>query len=159
GNFLSRFGHLPDHAHDRISSLDRRGHEEKCYQQALSSAKAEKNYRESARAKLELAYFRRAEPTVAERLYREASFELEEVAPALRDSRWHSALGRALRDLADLLATRPDRLDEASSVLRRAMAIHAFHGRHLQMAYSLTTAARIAFAAGRYSEAINQAMD
>jgi len=39
------------------------------------------------------------------------------------------------------------------------MAIHAFHGRHLQMAYSLTTAARIAFAAGRYSEAINQAMD
>jgi hypothetical protein len=156
---MSRFGPLPGQANLPLSRMQKRQQEEACYQRALALANAERNTRESARAKQELAYFRHGEPAVAERLYREASVELERAALEFRDSRWHSALGRALRDRADLLARSPNRLDEASALLRRAMAIHSFHGRDLQMAYSVTTAARIAFTACRYSEAIALAMD
>jgi tetratricopeptide (TPR) repeat protein len=158
GNFLSRFNRLPGQENE-LRGMEKRQKEEECYRHALSFAIAENNFREIGRAKQELAYFKHSEPTVAERLYRDASVALEKATPEFRDSRWHSALGRALRDRADLLAEHRDRVDEASSLLRRAMAIHLFHGRRLQMAYSLTTAARIAFTAGRYSDAISDAMD
>lgn len=158
GNFMSRYGRRPGESKP-LSSLEKRIEEESYYRHALGLAVEEGNSRESARAKLELAYFRHAEPAVADRLYREATVDLEKASPQLRDSRWHSALGRALRDRADLLASQSGRLEEAGSLLRRAMAIHSFHGRHLQMAYSLTTAARIAFTAGRFSDAIREAMD
>lgn len=64
-----------------------------------------------------------------------------------------------LRDWADLLAFSPDRLDKARDYLARAMAIHSFHGRRLQIAYCLNTAARIDLTVGHFSEAIENAVD
>jgi hypothetical protein len=39
------------------------------------------------------------------------------------------------------------------------MAIHSFHGRRLQIAYCLDTAARIALTGGQFSDAIQNAVD
>jgi hypothetical protein len=64
-----------------------------------------------------------------------------------------------LRDWADLLSADPDRLEEASRLLRRATAIQAFHGLRLELAYSTATAARIALASERYTKAIDHAVD
>lgn len=59
------------------------------------------------------------------------------------DPRWGSALGRALRDYADLLAGRPERASNAVPCLRRALMIHAFDGRPNQVGAVLRTRSRL----------------
>ena len=99
----------------------------------------------------------RGQKETAEMLFQLALVDLE--ASTERDSRWYFALSAVLRDWADLLSGLPDRLDDASRLLRRATAIQAFHGLRLELAYSTATAARIALAAGHYTEAIDHAVD
>jgi hypothetical protein len=96
---------------------------------------------------------------VAEMLYGQALLDLEKCPVEQHDYRWHGTLGALLRDWADLLSESPERLDKARELLARAMAIHSFHGRRLQIAYCLTTAARIALAARQFSLAIQNAVD
>jgi hypothetical protein len=50
-------------------------------------------------------------------------------------------------------------LDEAANVLVRALAIQTFHGRPLEVAYSMVTWAKLALADARYSTAIETAVD
>jgi hypothetical protein len=115
--------------------------------------------RETGRAKHEIAYLMhyRGQKETAEMLYTLALADLE--ASTERDSRWYFALASVLRDWADLLSADPDRLEEASRLLRRATAIQAFHGLRLELAYSTATAARIALASERYTKAIDHAVD
>jgi hypothetical protein len=115
--------------------------------------------RETGRAKHEIAYLMhyRGQKETAEMLYTLALADLE--ASTERDSRWYFALASVLRDWADLLSADPDRLQEASRLLRRGTAIQAFHGLRLELAYSTATAARIALAAERYTVAIDRAVD
>jgi hypothetical protein len=67
-------------------------------------------------------------------------------------------LAAVLRDLADLLSRIPERLAEASELLKRAMAIQAYHGMQLQLGYSETTAAKIALTGCHHTQAINHAL-
>ena len=115
--------------------------------------------RETGRAKHEIAYLMqsRGQRDTAEMLFRLALADLE--ATPERDSRWYFALSSVLRDWADLLSAVPGRLEEALRLLRRATAIQAFHGLRLELAYSTATAARIALADGRYTKAIDHAVD
>lgn len=120
--------------------------------------------REIARARHELGYsFQNSGQTeTAETLMRQALREIEESgqdSAVRKDSRWYFTLSAILRDLADLLAESADRLDEASTFLRRAMAIQAFHGLRLELAYSTSTAARIALSGCSYRIAIENAID
>ena len=64
-----------------------------------------------------------------------------------------------LRDWADLLSNHPEHLEKASHLLHRAKAIQAFDGLRLELAYSTATSARIALTEGRYSKAIDHAVD
>jgi hypothetical protein len=159
GNYVSRFRWDKKKDGPKLTMVQRWQIEEQYYKQSLSEATKAKNKRDIGRASLELGYMLqcRDEIAAAEQLYRVALENLEQATD--RDSRWHSALGRVLRDTADLLATEPPRLNEASALLKRGIAIHSYHGRKLQIAYSQTTAARIALTAGNYEEAINQAVD
>jgi hypothetical protein len=75
------------------------------------------------------------------------------------DLRWYSGLAGTLRDWADLLTTEPQRLEEASRLLQRAKTIQAFHGMRVALGYSTTTAARLALAGSRYTQAIDLAVD
>ncbi len=115
--------------------------------------------RETGRAQHEIAYVMqsRGQRDTAEMLFRLALADLETTPE--RDSRWYFALSSVLRDWADLLSAVPGRLEEASRLLRRATAIQAFHGLRLELAYSTATAARIALADGRYTKAIDHAVD
>ncbi len=169
GNFVSRFGRLPEGDGECLGELEKYQQQESCYRRALDAAMQDKgNPRDVARAKLELAYLlqSRGEMEAADVNYRAAAEALErtpEKTPQqprlLRDSRWHSALGRALRDRAELLSCDPDRVAEASALLKRALAIHTYHGRALQVAYCRLAAARIDLATGRFSEGVLLAMD
>lgn len=101
------------------------------------------NARDEGRALLELAYL--AAPRrdgSAEILYREALSRLERAAEP-DDGLWRSALGRALRDYADLLAGVENRLTEADVYLRRALMIHAIDGRMSQVVAALQTRGKI----------------
>jgi len=121
--------------------------------------------RETARAKHELAYLLQSQgrPSTAEVFYRLALADLEgcdNATPGTKhDNRWHFALSGVLRDLADLLSSDVCRLDEASALLKRAMAIQAYHGMELQLGYSETTAARIALTGGHHTHAISNAVN
>jgi hypothetical protein len=117
--------------------------------------------RESGRAKHELGYLLQSlgKTSVAEMLYGQALAELEKCPKEQHDDRWHGTLGMLLRDWADLMSSSLERLDKARELLARAMAIHSFHGRRLQIAYCLDTAARIALTGRNYSEAIQNAVD
>jgi hypothetical protein len=179
GNFISRF-HQDPVTGNPLNELERHQFQEESYRQALSAAIGDdNNLRDVARAKLELGYLlqSRGETEVADLSYKAAIQALEhtpeksQLQPRLlRDSRWHSALGRALRDRAELLsedperqiddsARDPDRLKSASALLRRALAIHSYHGRRLQVAYCRMTAARIAWAQEKYDAGVLRAMD
>jgi hypothetical protein len=115
--------------------------------------------RETGRAKHEIAYVMqsRGQKETAEMFFRFALADLE--ASTERDSRWYFALAAVLRDWADLLSENPQRLDDASRMLRRAKAIQAYHGLRLELAYSTATSAQIALTAGAYTKAIDQAVD
>jgi hypothetical protein len=115
--------------------------------------------RETGRAKHEIAYVMqsRGQKETAEMFFRLALADLE--AATERDSRWYFALAAVLRDWADLLSGNPQRLEDASRMLRRAKAIQAYHGLRLELAYSTTTSAQIALTGGAYTKAIDQAVD
>jgi tetratricopeptide (TPR) repeat protein len=129
---------------------DRKG----LYREALDRyAKAEQlaqNPRDQARAIVEQAYvtYELRDFPLAELLHLKSIRLLEDVSPDLRDSTWSSALGRALRDFADALACDPARAQQADSLLRRAMAIHAIDGRLNQVAAVLQTRGKLAHTLG-----------
>ena len=134
------------------------------YRLAMNLSPAQMTPRENARAKHELAYLKQQQgrPGTAELLYRLALEDLgackNENAGTMRDSRWRFAISAVLRDYADLLSDREDRLKDASALLKRAMAIQAFHGMQLQLGYSETTAAKIALTGDRHTRAIKLAV-
>ena len=173
GNFVSRFGQLPESDGASLTPLEKHQRQEEYYRRAIDEAVLDgNNIRDWARAKLELGYLlqSRGEVEAADLAYLAAAQALERTPeksagqPRLfRDSRWHSALGRALRDRAELLAADPDRLPErleaASVLLKRALAIHSYHGRTLQVAYCRTAAARIELASRRFAQGTLRAID
>ncbi|HLM58683.1 MAG TPA: hypothetical protein VK422_21445 [Pyrinomonadaceae bacterium] len=104
------------------------------------------NGRDKARARLELAYLsgESGDRLLAEEFYKDAVGLLESVKEvALKDDRWRSALGRVLRDYADLLAVQSERLKEAEQLLDRAMVIHAIDDRLNQLAAALRTRGKL----------------
>jgi len=169
GNFISRRGSIPNprpdwllnHPDGKLTSLQQQHCQEDCFRKVMTNPGTEAPAREAGRARLELAYMLKSagKTGVAERLYAQALENLEACPKEQHDSRWHGALGRLLRDWADLLATSPYRLYKASELLKRAMAIHSFRGRRLQIAYSLDSAARIALSGRRFNEAIDRAVE
>lgn len=110
--------------------------------------------RDKGRALLELAYVasRRSDGGGADILYSEALSRLE-AATDPDDRLWRSALGRALRDYADLLAEDPMRLDEAETYLERALVIHALDGRTSQVAAALQTRGKLECRRRRFAKA------
>ena len=173
GNYVSRWGCVPEEIAPGIATTgtaavatkkprttDARHREDDCYRETVHLAEADKMPRDSGRARHELGYFMQTGHRVrsAETFYRASLLDFER-SPLPGDIRWHSALANLLRDWADLLAGKPDHVEEALKLLRRALAIHAFHGRRLQIAYSLTTQARIHQTAGRQTEAVEVAID
>ncbi|RXH58272.1 hypothetical protein [Granulicella sibirica] len=173
GNYVSRWGGIPEEIAPSVPTTgtaavatkgpritDAKRREDDCYRETVHLAETDNMPRDSGRARHELGYFMQTRHRVrsAETFYRASLLDFER-SPLPRDIRWHSALANLLRDWADLLADKPDHLDEALKLLRRALAIHAFHGRRLQIAYSLTTQARIHQTAGRPTEAVEGALD
>jgi tetratricopeptide (TPR) repeat protein len=168
-NFISRRGMIPNprpdwmlnHPDGKLTNLQQQHCQEDCFRKVISEPGADAPLRESGRAKHEFGYLLQSlgKTSVAEMLYTQALADLEKCPAERHDFRWHGTLGRLLRDWADLLSRSPERLGKARELLDRAMAIHSFHGRRLQIAYCLDTAARIALTGGRFSEAIQNAMD
>jgi hypothetical protein len=169
GNFISRRGAIPNprpdwmlnHPDRRLTNLEQQHAQEDCYRKVMSDPGTEAPLRESGRAKHQLGYMLQSmgKLSVAEMLYGQALSDLENCPQAQHDIRWQGALGCLLRDWADLLSQFPERLSQASDLLRRSMAIHSFHGHKLQIAYALDSAARIAVAGRRFSDAIDHAVD
>ena len=168
-NFISRRGVIPNprpdwmlhHPEGKLNSLQQQHCQEECFREVISDPGTEAPERESGRAKHEFGYLMKTlgKTSVAEMLYGQALADLEKCQPKYHDYRWNGAMGRLLRDWADLLSSSPDRLDTAREYLARAMAIHSFHGRRQQIAYCLNTAAHIALTGRRFSEAIDSAVD
>lgn len=168
-NFISRRGVIPkprpdgmlNHPEGKLTPLQQQHCQEECFREVISNPGVEAPERESGRAKHEFGYLMQAlgNTGAAEMLYGQALADLEKCKPECHDYRWHDAIGRLLRDWADLLSASPNRLDVARAYLDRAMAIHSFHGRRLQIAYCLNTAARIALTGRQFSEAIDDAVD
>jgi len=159
GNFMSRTGRVAGGTGKTLSKLEQQQYQEDCYRQVMDAPGDESPLRDAGRGKHELAYLLSCmgNTGAAEILYRLALEDLERSPSG--DTRWHGTLGKVLRDWADLLSDRVERLEEARGLLLRAMAIHAFHGCELEIAYSTTTAARIAHTACRHEEAIELAVD
>jgi hypothetical protein len=134
------------------------------YRLAMNQPPERSGPRETARAKHELAYLLQGQGRAgtAEVFYRLALADLDSCdnnSPGSRhESRWHFALAATLRDLADLLSGDSCRLDEAAALLKRAMAIQAYHGMNLQLGYSEITAARIALTGCNHPNAISHAV-
>ena len=168
-NYISRRGTIPNprpdwmlnHPDGKLTNLQQQHCQEDCFRRVISNPGTEAPLRESGRAKHELGYLLQSlgKTSVAELLYGQALADLEKCPQDQHDYRWHGTLASLLRDWADLLANDPTRLDKSSELLRRAMAIHSFHGRRLQIAYALATAARITLTGCRFSEAIANAVD
>ncbi|WP_263373023.1 coiled-coil domain-containing protein [Granulicella aggregans] len=134
------------------------------YRLAMNQPVAASSPREEARAKHELGYLlqEQGQPSTAEAFYRLALANLESCDDSSdgtrHDSRWYFALSAVLRDLADLLSERKSRVRDATELMKRAMAIQAFRGMRLQLAYSETTAARISLTEGEHTKAIDHAL-
>ena len=165
GNFINRYPDIPLSecllaSISPVVSGDPPRRAEDFYRLARHAQPAEGvSLRETGRAKHQIAYLMqdRGQRDMAESLFRMALADLE--ASTERDSRWYFSLPAVLRDWADLLSDLPERLERASHLLHRAKAIQAFHGLRLELAYSTSTAARIALTEGRYSKAIDHAVD
>jgi tetratricopeptide (TPR) repeat protein len=118
-------------------------------------AEARQTYREArnqadgptarGRVLIELAYLamQTGDSELAESNYREAIALLEQVGEHETDGRWRAALGRALRDYADLLSGDRNRAAEADIPLQRAIAIHTIDGRIGQVAAAYQTRGKI----------------
>ncbi len=163
GNFVSRFKKVPGLAEgepDRpVGGLDRRHVEEDFYRAAVNATAPEASLRDSGRAKKELGYLMGSQGRwgTAEIFYRGALEDLERSTD--RGPRRNAALAGTLRDWADVMSTDQQRLDEASKLLARALAMHRFQGRRLAVAYALVTAAKIALSGCRFRRAMEAAMD
>ena len=120
------------------------------YYEARELAREKKDPRNLGRASQELAYLSAevGDRVLAEALYRESVEVLGRAHGQSRDEIWCSALGRVLRDYADLIAAEPDRSEEARRLLRRSIAIHALDGRDDQLAAALRTRGRLAATEG-----------
>jgi len=134
------------------------------YWLAIHVPQSEATLRETGRAIHEMAYAHqgRGQTEKAESMMRRALADIEasgQDSSVQGDLRWYTGLATTLRDWADLLTGEPERLEEASQLLQRAKAIQAFHGMRVALAYSTTTAARLALAGCRYSEAIDLAVE
>jgi len=168
-NFVSRRGLIPNprpdwmlsHPDGKLTNLQQQHCIEDCFRKVISDPGTEAPLLMLGRAKHQLGYLLKSlgKASVAEMLYAQGVADLEKCPEEKHDYRWHSTLGRLLRDWADLLSQSPERLDKARELLKRAIAIHSFHGRRLQIAYCLGTAAKIALTGTRFSEAIRNAMD
>ena len=168
-NFISRRGTIPNprpdwllhHPDGKLTNLQQQHCQEDCFRRVISDPGTEAPLRESGRAKHELGYLLQSlgKLSVAEMLYGQSLADLEKCPQGQHDYRWHGTLGSLLRDWADLLAQDSERLAQSSQLLCRAMAIHSFHGRRLQIAYALDTASRIALTGRRFREAIDNAVD
>ena len=168
-NFISRRGTIPNprpdwmlhHPDGKLTNLQQQHCQEDCFRRVISDPGTEAPMREFGRAKHELGYLLQSlgKLNVAEMLYGQALADLEKCPQDQHDYRWHGTLGSLLRDWAGLMAHDPQRLDKASELLYRAMAIHSFHGRRLQIAYALDTKARIALTGCQFSDAIESAVD
>jgi tetratricopeptide (TPR) repeat protein len=136
-----------------ISRQGRHKEARESYERALDYARGSDSAQHIARAQQELAYVaaEMGDRGLAEEKYRSAIKLLENTAESDRDSRWTSALGRALRDFADLLAEDGDQ--EALPLLRRATAIHALQGRITQVAYCFVTRSKLMLKLDRHEEA------
>ena len=125
------------------------------YQSVLERARDGLKFRELARAQQELGWVAQemGDRGLAEQMYRSAIDILQTRVPDddRDDSRWASALGRALRDYADLLAD--DSREEALPLLKRATAIHAMEGRVTQVAYCLVTRSKLMLRLERFDAA------
>jgi len=123
------------------------------YQSVLERAHADHALREKARAQQELAYVANemGDRGLADQMFRNAIATLEGVDPKQGGSRWHSALARALRDYADLLADQGSL--EALPLLRRATAIHAFERRITQVAYCFLSRSKLMLRLRRFESA------
>ena len=168
-NYISRHGEVPnpkpdwmlDHPDGSLTNLQQQHWQEDYFRAVITNPGTDAPGRESGRAKHQLGYLlkQHGKAGVAEMLYGQALSDLETCVPEQHDSRWHGALGMLLRDWADLLSSSRDRLDKARQLLERAMAIHSFHGRRMQIAYCLNTAAKIAVTDRCFSQAIDNAVD
>jgi tetratricopeptide (TPR) repeat protein len=127
------------------------------YQSVLEHAHADHALREKARAQQELAYVANemGDRGLADQMFRNAIATLEGIEPKQGGSRWHSALARALRDYADLLADQGS--PEALPLLRRATAIHAFERRRTQVAYCFLSRSKLMLRLGRFELAATDA--
>jgi hypothetical protein len=119
----------------------------------LKDAHTDHSLREKARAQQELAYVANemGDRGLADQMFRNAIATLEGIEPEQGDSRWHSALARALRDYADLLADQGRA--EALPLLRRATAIHAFERRITQVAYCFLSRSKLMLRLGQFESA------
>ena len=117
--------------------------------------------RESGRAKHELGYLLQSlrKTSVAEMLYGQALADLEKCPRESTRLSLAWSAGQVAARLGRSAGAMPERLEQARDLLYRAMAIHSFHGRRLQIAYCLDTAARIALTGHGISEAIENAVD
>jgi tetratricopeptide (TPR) repeat protein len=127
------------------------------YANAWKMAQKVGNRRDQGRARLEQAYiaFEIKDHHLSEQYYRDAIDLLEQVENGQRDSLWSSALGRALRDYAHLLAGYAERAPESEAYLRRALAIHTLDGRRNQVAYCLQTRGKLARTLGDWEKAVS----
>jgi len=123
------------------------------YLRTADRAREARSWREVARIDQELAFLadQMGDRGQAEQRYEGAIKRLEKVEKRDRDSRWTSALGRVLRDYADLLASAGR--EDAFALLERATAIHALEGRITQVAYCRVTRSRLLCQLRRYDEA------
>jgi hypothetical protein len=123
------------------------------YQSVLKDAHTDHSLREKARAQQELAYVANemGDRGLADQMFRNAIATLEGIEPEQGDSRWHSALARALRDYAELLADQGRA--EALPLLRRATAIHAFERRITQVAYCFLSRSKLMLRLGQFESA------
>jgi tetratricopeptide (TPR) repeat protein len=123
------------------------------YQSVLERAHADHALREEARAQQELAYVANemGDRGLADQMFRNAIATLGGIEPKQGDSRWSSALARALRDHADILAYQGSL--EALPLLRRATAIHAFERRSTQVAYCFLSRSKLMLRLGRFESA------
>jgi tetratricopeptide (TPR) repeat protein len=128
GNFASRVGLYEETESAYVAARD-----------------AAANQRDRGRAILELAYLSHdlGDAHRSEEYYREAINLLERVTDNLKNEHWRSALGRVMRDYADLLAEHPERAAEGEKYLNRALAIHAIDDRLNQVAAALRTRGKL----------------
>jgi tetratricopeptide (TPR) repeat protein len=138
---------------NRLTRQERHRLAREKYQQAAQAAQEAGRRRELARVRLDLGFVAHdmGDRGLARQMYLSAIALLDDTPVAERNSLWTSALARALRDYAHLLAKSGS--TDALPFLRRAAAIHALEGRLTQVAYCYVTRSELMYRVGRYDEA------